>query len=167
MFIGRTNAEAPILWPPDVRSRLIRKDPAVGKDWKQGEKRAIEDWEVGWHHWLNEGEFEWAPGDSEGQEACCAAVLGVTESYTTKQLNSNNNISSGDGQEAFLLSQPPGFGRFKDSCYYLPVYIVGKLLGEKFYLQTDLKRFQDPNFDGATSYLVKDEGRISFWCLNN
>ena len=36
MFIGRTDAEAepqiPILWPPDVRSLLIGKDPDVGKD---------------------------------------------------------------------------------------------------------------------------------------
>ena len=31
-FIGRTDAEAPILWPPDVKSRLIRKDPDAGKD---------------------------------------------------------------------------------------------------------------------------------------
>ena len=34
VFIGRTDgeAEAPILWPPDVKSLLIRKDPAAGKD---------------------------------------------------------------------------------------------------------------------------------------
>ena len=34
MFIGRTDAEAeaPMLWPPDVKSQLIRKDPDVGAD---------------------------------------------------------------------------------------------------------------------------------------
>ena len=34
VFIGRTDAEAetPILWPPDVKSRLIGKDPDAGKD---------------------------------------------------------------------------------------------------------------------------------------
>ena len=32
IFIGRTGAEAPILWPPDVKSRLIRKDPDAGED---------------------------------------------------------------------------------------------------------------------------------------
>ena len=34
MFIGRTDAEAEtlILWPPDVKSQLIRKDPDSGKD---------------------------------------------------------------------------------------------------------------------------------------
>ena len=33
-FIGRTDAEAeaPILWPPDAKSQLVRKDPDAGKD---------------------------------------------------------------------------------------------------------------------------------------
>ena len=40
MFIGRTDAEAeaPILWLPDMNSRLIGKDPDAGKDWGQEEK---------------------------------------------------------------------------------------------------------------------------------
>ena len=44
IFIGRTDAEAtvPILWPPDVKSRLIGKDPDAGKDWRQKQKRAAE-----------------------------------------------------------------------------------------------------------------------------
>ena len=32
MFTGRTDAEAPILWPPDMNSQLIGKDPDDGKD---------------------------------------------------------------------------------------------------------------------------------------
>ena len=32
IFIGRTDAEAPIIWPPDVKSRLVGKDPDAGKD---------------------------------------------------------------------------------------------------------------------------------------
>ena len=32
IFIGRTDAEAPILWPPDAKNRLIRKDPDAGKE---------------------------------------------------------------------------------------------------------------------------------------
>ena len=45
IFIGRTDAEteAPILWPPDAKSQLIRKDPDTGKDWRQEEKRMTED----------------------------------------------------------------------------------------------------------------------------
>ena len=40
MFIGRTDVEAEttILWPPDVKSWLIWKDPGAGKDWEQKEK---------------------------------------------------------------------------------------------------------------------------------
>ena len=47
LFILRTDAEAPILWPPDVKSQLIGKDPDAGKDWGQEEKRAAEDEMVG------------------------------------------------------------------------------------------------------------------------
>ena len=45
VFIGRTEAEAetPILWPPDVKSWLIWKDPDAGKDWGQEEKETTED----------------------------------------------------------------------------------------------------------------------------
>ena len=38
IFIGRTDAEAPVLWPPDVKSQLIGKAPDAGKDWEQKEK---------------------------------------------------------------------------------------------------------------------------------
>ena len=47
---GRTDAEAPILWPPDGKNWLIGKDPDAGKDWRQEEKRVREDEMVGWHH---------------------------------------------------------------------------------------------------------------------
>ena len=43
IFTGRTDAEAPTLGPPDVKSQLIGKDPDAGKDWGQEEKRATED----------------------------------------------------------------------------------------------------------------------------
>ena len=76
IFIGRTDAEteAPVLWPPDVRSQLIRKDPNVGKDWRQ-EKRAAEDEMFGWHHQFDAHKLGQTPGDVEGQEglACCSS----------------------------------------------------------------------------------------------
>ena len=52
IFTGRTNAEAeaPILWPPDVKSLLIRKDLDAGKDSGQEEKRGTENEMDGWHH---------------------------------------------------------------------------------------------------------------------
>ena len=53
--MGKTDAEAegPIVWPPDVKNWLIRKDPNAGKDWRQEEKRMTKDEMVGWHHRLN------------------------------------------------------------------------------------------------------------------
>ena len=43
IFIGRDQTEAPILWPPDAKSRFIRKDFNAGKDWRQEEKGTTED----------------------------------------------------------------------------------------------------------------------------
>ena len=57
IFVGRTEAETPILWPPDAKNWLIGKDPDAEKDWRQ-EKRTIEDEMIGWHHWLDRHEFE-------------------------------------------------------------------------------------------------------------
>ena len=58
IFIGRTDAEAPILWPPDVKNWLTGIDPDAGKDRRREEKGMTEDEMVGWHHWLNGHEFE-------------------------------------------------------------------------------------------------------------
>ena len=94
IFIGRTNAEveAPILWPPDVKSWLIEKDPDAGKDWRQKERWAAKNEMVGWHHPLNGQEFEQPPGDCEGcgSLACCS--LWHKELDTTEQLNNSDNI---------------------------------------------------------------------------
>ena len=59
VFFGRTDAKAetPILWPPDVKSRLIGKDPEAGRDWGQGGKGTTEDEMAGWHHRLDGHEF--------------------------------------------------------------------------------------------------------------
>ena len=40
VFIRRTDVEAetPILWPPDAKSRFMRKDPDAGKDCRLEEK---------------------------------------------------------------------------------------------------------------------------------
>ena len=60
ILIGGTDAEAetPILWPPDAKSQLIRKDPNAGKGWVPEEKGATENEVVGWHHQLDGQEFE-------------------------------------------------------------------------------------------------------------
>ena len=59
--VGRTDAEAPILWTPDARSRLTGKDVVAGKDGGPEEEGVTEDEMVGWHHQLNEHDFKQAP----------------------------------------------------------------------------------------------------------
>ena len=97
IFIGKTDAEAevPIIWPPDVKNRLIRKNTDAGKDWRQ-EKGMTEDEMVGWHHWLNGHEFEQAPGDGEGQGSLvCCSPWGQKESDTTERMNNNKTRQFG------------------------------------------------------------------------
>ena len=78
IFIGRTDAEAeaPIFWPPNMKSRLIGKNPDAGKDWRPEEKWVTEDEMIGWHHWLNRHESEQTSGDSEGQGRLVCCCLG-------------------------------------------------------------------------------------------
>ena len=81
IFIGRTDAEAPILFPPEAKGRLIEKDPDVGELW--GGKGVREDELVGWRHWLSGYEFEQTLGDSEGQGSLVCCFHGVTKSQTS------------------------------------------------------------------------------------
>ena len=87
--MGRADAkvEAPILWPPDAKSRLTGKHPDAGKDWRQKEKRVAVDKVVKYHHWLNGHESEQTPGDSEEQESLVLQRVGhdlVTEQQQFK-----------------------------------------------------------------------------------
>ena len=50
------------LWPCNAKSQLIGKGADAGKDRRQEEKGLTEDAIVGWHHQLNEHEFEETPG---------------------------------------------------------------------------------------------------------
>ena len=96
IFIRRTDAEAetPILWPPNVKSRLIGKDLDAGKDWGQEVKGITEDETVGWHHWLNGHESEQVLGDGEGQGSlACYSPWGCKALNMTERLNNNNNYS--------------------------------------------------------------------------
>ena len=92
IFIGRTDAEAPILWLTEAKSQLIGKEPDAGKDRKQ-EKGATDDEMAGWHPPINGHEFEQTSGDSEGQGslACCSPwdrkELDMTEQLNNFQVN--------------------------------------------------------------------------------
>ena len=90
MFIGKTGAkaEAPMLWPLDVKNWLIWKDPDAGKNWRQEDKGMTEDEMVGWHHWLNGRESEQVPGAGDGQgNLACYSPWGCKELDMTEQLS--------------------------------------------------------------------------------
>ena len=82
IFIGRTDAEAetPILWPPDAKSLLIRKDPDAGKDCRQEENDTTEDDMVGWHHSTMDMSSHKLQELVMNREAQHAAVHGVAKS---------------------------------------------------------------------------------------
>ena len=90
IFTGRTDAEAeaPILWPPDVKDSLIWKGPGAEKDWRREEKWKTEDEIVGWHHQLDGHESEQVPGVGDGQGGLiCCHPWGHKESDMTEWLN--------------------------------------------------------------------------------
>ena len=94
IFIGRIDAdaeaEASVLWLINAKIWLIGNHPDAGKVRRLEEKGTTEDKMVGWHHWLNEYEFEQAPEIVKGRENWLVAVHEVTKSqkrlsgWTTK-----------------------------------------------------------------------------------
>ena len=84
IFIEKTGveAEASILWPPDVKSWLIGKDPDDGRDWGQEEKGTTEDEMAGWHHWLDGHELGELRELVMDRDSWCAVIHGVTKSRT-------------------------------------------------------------------------------------
>ena len=90
IFIGRTDAEAPVVLSPDAKNWLTGKYPDAGKDWVQEEKGTTENEMVGWHHWLYGHEYEQAPGDGEGQGSLpCCCPSGHRELDMTEPLKNN------------------------------------------------------------------------------
>ena len=106
IFTGSIDAEAeaPVLWSPDVKSWLTRKDPDAGKDWRQEEKGMTEDEMVGRHHRLNGCKFEQAPGDGEGLGSLvCCSPWDCKELDKTWQLNNNNICTPHCAKYLFLF----------------------------------------------------------------
>ena len=84
IFTGRTDAEAevPILWSPDAKSRLIRKDSDVGKDWGQEEKGMTEDEMLGGITDTMDMSLSKLLEMVKYREAWCVAVHGIAKSWT-------------------------------------------------------------------------------------
>ena len=81
----------------DLKNWLIGKDPDAGKDWGQEEKGVTEDEMVGWHHQLNEHDFEQAPGDSDRWASLVhCSPLGHKESDMTEELNNKDDVKQRD-----------------------------------------------------------------------
>ena len=92
IVIGRTDAEAPILWSPDAKSWPTGKDPDAGKDWRQEEKGMTKNEMVGWHHRLNGHGCEQQPGDGEGQGSLAFTGLQrVGHDWVIEQQKQNNH----------------------------------------------------------------------------
>ena len=91
IFIGRTDAEAeaPILWPPDAKSQLIRKDSDAGKDWRQGEgdNKGSDGWMASLTRWtwvwVNSGRW-WRTGEP-GMLQSVAGSQGVGHNWAIEQ----------------------------------------------------------------------------------
>ena len=107
-----TSLPTPSLWvfpvhqPRALVSRMdiIRKDPDAGEDRRQGEKGAIEDEMVGWHHRVTGREFEQTLEMAKAREAWRAAVHGVAKSQPelSNWTKTNHIISKG----SFVSSLP-------------------------------------------------------------
>ena len=130
IFIGRTDAEALILWPLDAKNWLIGKDPDAGKDWRQEEKGVTEDEMVGWHHRLDGHEFEQAQGDSEGRGSlarCSSWGCRVRHDLATEQQathttsKTQNSFLSPENSRTPLCSQPPPLP-WQPLLYFLSLY---------------------------------------------
>ena len=94
IFNGRTDAEAPILWSYEAKSRLIGKYPDAEKDGRLEEKGMTEDEMVGWHHRLKGHQFEHTPEDGEGQGSLvCYSPWGHKHSDMTEWLKSKHKSS--------------------------------------------------------------------------
>ena len=116
IFIGRTEDEAPIIWPPNVKNRFTGKDLDAGKDWRQEEKGTTEDKMIGWHHQLNGDRFGWTPGvgDGQGGLACCC-------SWGRKELDTTEHSLASGVQFAQHLT-------FIEESVLSPLYILGSFV---------------------------------------
>ena len=92
IFIGRTDAEAPILWPPDAKSSLIGKDPDAGKDWRQEKKD-----DRGWDSWMaspTQWTWVWVGSRIWWRTGKCCSPWGHKELDMTEWLNWTSTVKN-------------------------------------------------------------------------
>ena len=109
ILMGNTDAEAktPILWPPDVKSQLIGKDPDAGKDWRQ--EKGVTGWD-GWMAsltqwtwvWTNSWRW-WRTGKQGVLQPTGSQVLDMTERLN----NSSSNVALLNNNNILLAPSPP------------------------------------------------------------
>ena len=100
IFIGRADAETPILW----LNWLIWKDPDARKDWGQEEKGMTEDEMVGWHYQLDWHEFEQVLGvvDGQGSLVCCSPWgCRVGTEWVTELIEEKNELGRHAGSRKY------------------------------------------------------------------
>ena len=92
IFIERTDLKLKLQYFGHLmlRERLTGKDPDAGENWGQEKKGVTEDEMAGWHHWLNEHEFEHTQGDSEEQRSLLMGMIVKNEKAGLK-LNIKKN----------------------------------------------------------------------------
>ena len=110
IFLRRTDAEAeaPILWPPDVKNWLTGKDPDAGKDWRQ-KKGVAEDEMVGYYHWFSGHEFEqiWEiVEDKEARHGVTQLDMSSDISISSSQLQTKSNSLSQSSSSSSPIFQP-------------------------------------------------------------
>ena len=128
MFIGRTDVEAetPILWPPEVKSWLIWKDPDAGKDWGQEEKGMTEDEMVGWHHRLDGHGFGWT------LEVGWTGRPGVLQ-FTGSQRVGHDWVTELNWTDSFLFASFPGIP-MKPALFLLMISFKSYQLSSFFFI---------------------------------
>ena len=99
VFIGRTDAEAPVVWPPDVKSWLIGKEPDAGKDWGQ-EEGGNREWD-GWMASSTQWTWTWANSGREWR----TGKPSILQAMVSQRFRYNWAIEQQESQSSKFLSQ--------------------------------------------------------------
>ena len=96
IFIGRTDAETSILWPPNVKNWLIGKRPWYWERLNSGGEGDDQGWDGWMPSWVNGHEFEQTPGvgDRQGSLVCCSP-WGCKKLNMTEWLNWTGSLKRG------------------------------------------------------------------------